>query len=58
MLETAKRLGIDDTIAVSLKGCPDITGFDRIESSLGLVAETGLGTQDQTFAFLNLFLDR
>jgi hypothetical protein len=58
MLETAKRLGIDDAIAISLKGCPDITGFDRIESSFGLAAETGLRTQDQTFAFLNLFPDR
>jgi hypothetical protein len=55
MLETSKRLGIDDTIAVSLKRCPDITGIDRIESSPGLAAETGLRTQDQTFAFLNLF---
>ena len=57
MLETAKRFGIDDAIAISLKGCSDITGLDRIESSFGLAAETGLGTQDQTFALLNLFPD-
>jgi hypothetical protein len=58
MLETAKRLGIDNAIAISLKGCSDITGFDRTESSFGLAAETCLGTQDQTFALLNLFPDR
>ena len=58
MLKTAKRLGIDNAIAISLKGGSDITGFDRIKSSLGLAAETGLGTQDQTFALLNLFPDR
>jgi hypothetical protein len=57
MLETAKRLGIDNAIAVPLKGGSDNTGLDRIESSLGLAAETGLGTQDQTFALLNLFPD-
>jgi len=57
MLETAKRLGINYTISVPLKWGSDITGFDRIESSFGLAAETGLGTQDQTFSFLNLFPD-
>ncbi len=57
MLETAKRFGIDNAIAVPLKGCSDITGLDRIESSFGLAAETCLRTQDQTFALLNLFPD-
>jgi hypothetical protein len=57
MLETAKRLGIDDAITVPLKGGPDVTGLDRIESSFGLAAETCLGAQDQTFALLNLFPD-
>lgn len=57
MLKTAERFGINYTIAVPLKWGSDITGFDRIKSSLGLAAETGLGTQDQTFALLNLLPD-
>lgn len=57
MLETAKRLGIDDAIAVPLKRGSDVTWLHRMESSLGLAAETCLGTQNQTFALLNLFPD-
>jgi len=57
VLETAKGLGIDNTITVPLKGGSDVTGLHGIEPSPGLTAETGLGTQDQAFAFLDLFPD-
>jgi hypothetical protein len=57
MLETAKRLRIDDAITVPMKWGSDVTWFYGMEPSFGLAAEAGLGTQDQTFALLNLFPD-
>jgi hypothetical protein len=57
MFETAKRLGINNTITVSLKRSSNIAGLYWITPSFSLTAETGLGTEYLAFSFLNFFSD-
>ena len=57
-LEPAKRFGVDDAVAVPLKGCPVVMLFLGILAAAGSAREGGVRTQDFALTRFELFAYR